>query len=152
MPGTTEIRDHDVKGFLEVDLQEVLSAVEAADSHLIWSILDLDSTAEPGKLKRDLSKLEADIQRSSQGLILTWDELVSLANSLSEVRDAIIVGCRTRELIPALPTTDLYSPCDVVIEAVDSAFWRIYAKDDRLLQKLARTFRDVDVTNSSPTN
>jgi hypothetical protein len=38
---------------------------------------------------------------------------------------------------------DLETPCEIVLELIDSSIWRIYSKDERLLQHLQHEFSNV---------
>ena len=152
MPGIAEIRDSDARGFLTVELRDFLRVVEPEGRHLIWSILDLEARSDPDKFKANLLEIEQQVSQSPQGLILSWEELVEFADALIEVLDTVIVGCKDKKLIPRLvPGDEIFSTCEIGIEAFDSSLWRVYARDDKLLQKVQAAFQNVAVVPlSSP--
>jgi hypothetical protein len=112
----------------------------------------LEARSDPDKFKGNLLEIEHQVRQSSQGLIFTWDELVAFANALIEVLDAVIVGCKDKKSIPRLiPGDGVFGPCEIGIEAFDSSLWRVYARDDEVLQKVQAAFHDVAVVPlSSP--
>ena len=146
MAGIVEVRDSDSRGFLTVELRDFLQVVEPEGRDLIWSILDLEARSDPDKFKGDLLEVEQQVKQSPQGLIFSWDELVAFANALIEVLDAVIVGCKDKKLIPRLiPGDGVFAQCEIGIEAVDSSLWRVYTRDDELLQRVQTAFHDVAV-------
>ncbi|HET8670694.1 MAG TPA: hypothetical protein VFM05_08740 [Candidatus Saccharimonadales bacterium] len=150
MLGIIEIKDKH-NGFLTVELRDLLPLIEPVGRDLIWSILDLDAMGDPNKLKRNLLEIEEYGRQSPQGYILSWDDLVDLAESLIDIMDAVIVGCRNRSMIPKLePSSDIYSSCEIVIEAIDSAIWRIHSKHDEFVERLKTSFHDVVESSIHP--
>lgn len=146
MPGIVEIRDSNADGLLTVKLRDVLRVVEPEGRDLTWSILDLEARSDPDKFKGNLLEIEQKVRESPQGLIFTWDELVTFAHALIEVVDAVIVACKDQKLIPSLkPGDEVFAQCEFGIEAVDSSVWRVYARDDQLLQKVQAAFNDVNL-------
>ena len=144
MPGIVEVRDKDPRGFLTVELGDLLEIVEPHGRHLIWSVLDLEARSDPAKFKGDLAAVEREIKLSSTGLIMSWADLLVFSDSLIEVLEGLFVGCKDRDSIPKLiPGDEVFSQCEIGIEAVDSSMWRVYAREDAILHKVAKAFRDV---------
>jgi hypothetical protein len=66
---------------------------------------------------------------------------------------AVLVGCVDHAHIPRVDNKDdldvipkpatLYDTAEVVIEAIDTTFWRVYAKDDEVLERIRNHFKDV---------
>lgn len=144
MSGIVEVRDRDEQGFLSVELSDVLEILEPHARELIWAVLDLEARSHPNKFKGDLADVEKTIKESPKGLVLTWPELISFAETLIEVLETVIVGCQDRNSIPKLVARDeLFDQCEIGIEAFDSSVWRIHAKDEALLVRIRARFRDV---------
>ncbi len=145
MAGIIEIKDKNAKRILTVELAHILDSLEPEGHHLSWTILDLEATGDLGDGKNMLD-LEQEIQQSPQGLHLSWDQLISFSRCFFQVINAVIVGGKDSTTVPILqPGGDLYQGSEIVVEAIDSSLWRIYARDEEVLQRFQRTFRDVDV-------
>lgn len=143
MSGMIEIRDADTQGVLAVELSNLLDLVTVEGSLLTWALLDLYATGDLGD-DRSMLDLERQIAASPTGLLLSWDELRALASAFTQVIDGVFVGCRDVASIPPLhPKAELYARCEIVLEAVDSTLWTVYARDDRVLQRLQAAFHDV---------
>ncbi len=146
MAGIVEVRDSNSDGLLTVELLNFLRVVEPEGKNLIWSILDLEARTSPDRFKGNLLELEQQVRQSLQGLIFSWDELVAFANSLVEILNAVIVGCKDENRIPTLiPGDGVFAQCEIGIEAVDSSLWRVYAREDVLLKKVQASFNDVSL-------
>jgi hypothetical protein len=143
MAGFIEIKDKDPQGGLAVELIDILDLLAPEGCQLTWAILDLEATGDPEKGKNMLD-LEQEIERSSTGLLISWDALISLARSLFQVINAVIVGCKDVASIPKLqPGEPLYVSTELVLEAIDSSLWRVYARDDKVLRRLQEAFHEV---------
>jgi hypothetical protein len=151
MTGIVEVQDKDTKGFLTVELGDLLRIIEPRGRNLIWSILDLEARSDPAKFKGDLAAMEQQIKLSPNGLIIGWDDLLTLSDALIEVLDGVFVGCKDRDSIPRLiPGDEVFSQCEIGIEAVDSSMWRVYAREDAILDKISAAFREVTLVRGSP--
>lgn len=141
-----EIKDQDEQGILAVKLIDLLNLIKSDGKQLIWAILDLEAIGNIGG--KGMLDLEKEIMRSSKGLILNWDGLVTLARSCDQMINATVIGCRDIAAIPELKPgseSDIYTPSEFVLEAIDSSLWCIYAKDDKVLHRLQKEFHAVEV-------
>ena len=144
-----EIRDRNERGVLTVELKDLLACFAHEGPNLIWSIQDLEAVGDPEKLKIDVLEIEKQAKESSQGCVLRWEELVELANALTDVWNAWIVACSYGAPIPkAIYKSEKVDQCEAVIEAVDSSCWRVYARNQAIIQRIATKFHDVRVTQS----
>ncbi len=141
MAGIIEIWDRrpDNPRLLALDLVDLLALVAPEGRQLVWAILELEGE---GVLPDD--RYRQEIEASPTGAVVNWDELVAIAHALKQVIWGVFVGCTDASAVPSLhPDADLYNPSEIVIEAIDSTYWRVYARDDRVLQRLGAAFRDV---------
>ena len=145
MGGIIEIRDRERGGL--VSLKELLACFEHEGPNLIWSIQDLEAVGDPDKLKIDVLEIEKLAKESPQGLVLRWQELVELAQTLTDVWNAWIVACSYGAPIPkAIYKSEKVDQFEAVIEAFDSSFWRVFARDHSIIHRIASKFHDVRVT------
>ena len=137
----------DDKGVLKVELKDLLAFFDHDGPSLIWSIQDLEAVGDPEKLKIDVVEIEEQAKESPQGFILRWQELVELAQALTDVWNAWLVACREGDPIPkAVYSSAKVDQYEAVIEACDSSFWRVYARDNSIIRRIAGKFNDVSVT------
>jgi hypothetical protein len=142
-----EIKDQAPPGYLSIELSDILNILVPEGAGLTWAILDLEATVKP-ETGRNVLALEQQIQESTSGIILTWDDLVSLSREFLQVINTIIVGCRdAADIAPLQSVTDLYSSSEIVVEMIDSSAWRIYARDAATMRKLRGSFRNVEDIN-----
>lgn len=145
MGNIIEIKDHDANGILTVDLKSILQPLSPEADELTWSILDLEATGELVNGKNMLD-LEQEIRSSPNGLIISWNDLLALANSLDQVINATIVACKDPTAIPGLGLLEyLCETCEIVLQAIDSSLWCVYARDDAVIDRFATAFHDVQI-------
>ena len=97
--------------------------------------------------------IEQEIHSARQGLILSWDALPDFICRFVQFDWVVLVGCIDRSDIPRVDKDDLvglipkppelYRDAEIVIELLDTSRWRVYAKDDDLLERIRHEFRDV---------
>ena len=145
MSNVIEIKYQDNQGTSTIELIDLLNLIAQDKQKLVWSILDLEAIGDISTIwERGILDLEENIKELPQGLILSWQMLVLLVRKFDQVINTVIVGCQEVSKVPVLqPDIDLDTPCDIVLEFIDSSVWRIYSKDERLLQHLQHEFSNV---------
>jgi hypothetical protein len=145
MSNVIEIKYQDNQGTSIIELIDLLNLIAQDKQQLVWSILDLEAIGDISTIwERGILDLEENIKELPQGLILSWQMLVLLVRKFDQVINTVIVGCQEVSKIPVLkPDIDLDTPCEIVLELIDSSVWRIYSKDERLLQHLQHEFSNV---------
>jgi len=139
-----EIRDSQ-NGALTVSLSGILSQLPPHSDNLHWAILSLEAIGNPSGNK-SLPEFESQIANSPQGLLVTWNELCELSEKFEEVIDVVIVGCESRGDIQRRQNdNELYSSCDVAIEAFDSSYWRVYSKHQDIIDRIEKSFKDTEI-------
>jgi hypothetical protein len=121
-----------------VKLVDLLDAIPAIDE-LNWSIMEFWGVACDDDT--DLVALERQAAESDTGLTLSAAELRSFAAQLLQLIDGIVVGYRDNP--PTRSEPDLRRSSEVVIEAIDSTQWRVYARDPFVLDGVRRIYGDV---------
>ena len=106
---------------------------------LDWSVMEVWAIARDDGT--DLVALERRAAASSHGLTMSAAALRELAGELFQVVDGIVVGYRDRR--PDRGDEDLRSTATVVIEAIDSTFWRVYARDKAITERMRHHYSDV---------
>jgi hypothetical protein len=146
MAGIVEIRDQK-PGYLNVDLRNLLSLFKEDGPNLVWSILDLEAVGDAEKLKTDLLEIERQIEESPDGLIVEWEDLLVLAESLVDVWNILIAASHDVPSIPRLEYgTTNFERCEIAIEIFDSTWCRVYARNDAIVRRVKANYRNVRVT------
>jgi|688.fasta_scaffold84212_4 hypothetical protein len=138
MSNVIEIKYQDSQGTSTIELIDLLNLIAQDKQQLVWSILDLEAIGDISTIwERGILDLEANIKFLPQGLILSWQMLVQLAQKFDQVINTVIVGCQKVSKIPSLePNVNLDEPCEIVLELIDSSVWRIYTKDELLTLRI----------------
>lgn len=136
--GIVSIHDRDAKGFLAPDLRDLLPLLQPEGPGLVWAVLYLEAFGY-------VQPMYSRVEESPDGVIVTWAELCEFAAKEFQTIWGEFVGCRDRASIPEprADGADLYGPCEFVLEAIDSSYWTVYAKDDAILDRFRAAFRDV---------
>jgi hypothetical protein len=127
---------------VSVELPDILEKIPEGNL-FSWSILYLEATGHLGEDK-SIPVFEEQILKSEKGFYITWDDLKLLASKLWDVMDLVLIGCKDKNLLHRYENDqEMYETCDVVIEMFDSSYWEIFSKDDQLLLRLEKKFREV---------
>jgi hypothetical protein len=121
-----------------IELADLLDAIPTTDE-LSWSIMEMWGVARDDET--DLVQLERQAADSPTGLELSAIRLRTLAAQLRQFVDGIIVGYRGDP--PTRSDADLRTRSEVVIEAIDSTLWRVYARDPAVTDRLQSSYPDV---------
>lgn len=143
MPHTLRIDDKDARGFLAVDLKTLLDVVGDDGATLVWTVQALSVSGTLGD-GRSVVELEEESRRPPHGLVMSWNDLTSLASRLTQVQDGVFAGCAAQDQIPAAGDDEaLYRQTEIVLEAIDSSFWNVYSSDQNLLKRFRERFRST---------
>ena len=141
MAGVVEIRDTrqespDGPQILAITLADLLKCIAPEGSKLTWTILDLEAAGELSD-GRNMLDLEDQIEALPNGLIVSWEALLDLTQALHQVTNCLLAGVRDPIVLAQIGRgRSLIGICDLVLEAIDSSLWSIYARDDRVLTLL----------------
>ncbi|MBS0584948.1 MAG: hypothetical protein JSR76_01440 [Verrucomicrobia bacterium] len=142
---TYGIRISDGKGeVLSPTLRDILEEINVGIS-FTWSILFLDGTPNPGE-GTFLIDYEKKINDSKNGLVLSLEELKNLSGKFFQMFETTILGSYNSNLLHRYEEEKaMYRACDVVIELIDCAFWEVYAKDIKVIEKLQERFKETEL-------
>jgi hypothetical protein len=136
---TTVSTEHGRSTRPAVNLRDLLAVLPRDKLARNWSIMELWAVAEDDST--DVLSIEAGAASSPTGLQTTGAELLQLAQRLLQVIDAIVVAYDGAP--PTRSDPDLRESAEIVIEAIDSTLWRVYAKDVLVIDRLRHAFTDV---------
>jgi len=134
-----------------LDLIDILRALPRKCHGLSWTVFDLwmnYDADDPPKFD-EMSKMS----ESDRGVQMTWEELWAFADLGEQVVEGQFVGDLAEKGPPNVPgrnapeDTKFEQNCaafEIVLEAIDSSFWRICSKDAAMIEKLSKKFRDVE--------
>jgi hypothetical protein len=121
-----------------VQFGDLLDAIRGADE-LSWSVMEFWGVARDDET--DLVAIERGAAESPTGLTLSATELREFAAQLLQLIDGIVVGYRQDP--PTRSDADLRTSSEVVIEAIDSTLWRVWARDRAIVDRLHCSYDDV---------
>src|ERR1700754_2431396 len=132
-----EIFDQDSHGILLPTLKDFLQLLPLHSRELVWSILEAEGIRKDGGTI-NVSELE--------DRIYLWSELAEIADQFFQEINIIFVGCVDVKQIPRLGVDeDYYSPCEVVLEGLDTTLWRVYARKAEDLKEIRKTYKKIEV-------
>ena len=136
-----EIRD--TKGeALVTALPVVLEAIQEIGGSLEWSIFYLEVAADGSEIP--VTEIMRGSENPEPGYRLDFDELVELSGQLTAIRSGLFVGCKHESgLQLRMQDSDLYQAYDVLVECFDGEYWRFTAREEAMLESVARRFKDV---------
>ena len=128
---------------LTVKLSDILEEISNGNN-FHWSILDLEASGDLGEDKSMLD-FQQNIFKLENGYLINWDELVSLSFKFWQIVDITLIGCKDSSLLEYYETDiNMYETCDIVIELIDSGYWEVFSKDEELIKRLAKKFKEIE--------
>ena len=130
-----------------IELRDVLDEINNGDE-FYWSILGLWMTGDLG-LGQSVLDLENRIKNLENGLFISWEDLNDLAKKIWQTIEISVIGCKDKKLLLRYEDDqEMYETCDIVIQMIDSSYWEIFSKDERLVNRLAEKFKNTEFLNS----
>lgn len=142
---TYGIRISDGRGnVLSPTLGDILNEINEGIS-FNWCVLFLDGTPNLGQGKF-LIDYEKKINDSENGLILSFEELKNISSKFFQMFETIVLGSHNVNFLHRYQEEkDMYTTCDIVIELIDCAFWEVYVKDIRVIERLKKRLKEVEL-------
>lgn len=124
--------------FLIVSLDDILIKI-CNGNKFFWNILWIEDA-----FSEKISDLSKKINHSPDGFGLSWDMLLELNKQFALLTDITLMGnqdaSKNRRYINE---RTMYESCDIVIQLIDSGYWFVYSKNEELLNKLWKDFKEV---------
>jgi len=115
----------------ELDLLTILKSIDG--KNFSWCVLYIWATGHLGE-KKNILELEEEVNNSDNGLVIEWNELMSLAQKLDQINELLIIASKDYGKIHRYKNDeDMYNTCDIIIEMDDSTTWNIFLNDVDLL-------------------
>jgi len=131
-----------INNIVNVELFDFLKEISYVQ-YINWAILYLDAI---GHLSEDTSIIMfmEQINKSENGLLISGNDLILLSNKPLEIIDIIIIGCENANLLHRYETKqEMYQTVDIVIQMIDSSFWEVFSKDEKLIDRYIEKFENV---------
>jgi hypothetical protein len=115
-------------------LHEVLMRVPNGDE-FEWSILWLKAV---GNFEdRTMLDYEEEINLSENGLRMKWNELVEFSTRIYQTIEILLIGDKDSNSLKRYTNDDeMYLHCYYNFELIDSSYWLIHTKDEKLMKSL----------------
>ena len=127
---------------VSVKLIDILREIHNGDT-FHWSILCLEARGDLGGNKL-ISEFEKEVEVSEKGFLISWDSLKELSEKLDQIIDMVLLGCRDkRKLRRYKHDQEMCEVCDIFIDMIDSSYWEIFSRDEKLIDRLASKFKSI---------
>ena len=142
------IRDHGPTHALDFDLRDILAALGERALAWQWCVLYDFEAYGPGE--RLAAMADAIWRAKPGGIWLTAPELARLAQDIDQTIDGEFQAFPSGLEVSTIPVDELHVPflqsrAELVIRAVDSTLFRVYAKHRDDVARLQARFSDVQV-------
>lgn len=134
-----------------LDLIDILRALPEKCHGLSWAAFDLwimyDDNDPHGLEKMSM------MSESDRGVQMTWEELWAFASLGNQVIEGQFVGDLAEKGPPIVPgrnapeDTKFDQNCaafEIVLEAIDSSYWKVCSKDTAMIKNLSKKFKNVE--------
>jgi len=118
----------------DVSLKDLLGLIENGHE-FYWKILSLEACGDLGK--KSIIELENQIKNSKDGFSISWNDLISLSNSLNQTIEILLIGDRNKINLKRYNSDKkMLEYCSICIELIDSSFWEISILEEELLDSI----------------
>lgn len=127
--------------FLNVSLHDILQLLPAG-ALIHWKLLWLEATwHEEGE---SILELEAKVNNSTDGYMLSWNELLKLSKCFDQIIDIVLIGDRELSRLRRFDTDEeMHTSCCYCLQLIDSTYWLIHSCDEEFIKKLSKTISGV---------
>lgn len=128
---------------ISVELPDILEEVEN-ETTFYWSILDLDAVGHLGK-ELPFSYFQWQVSNSDRGYFFNWRDLNLLACKFDDITDIELIAFKEKNSLRRFENDqEMYEQCDISIVMFDSSYWEVFSKDEDLIKRLAKKFREIE--------
>lgn len=133
-----------------IPLHNILKSIDVYGEKLHWSLLFLEAVGDLED-RGSMIEFEQSIKNFSQGLRITWDELIDLSERFEYVTDLLIIGSEEQsKLIRYKSDNEMYLSCDITIEIVDGFCWTVSSLNNSVIKTLLKKFEKTTIKNLIP--
>ncbi len=129
---------------LSISLLDVLKQLGDTDT-CSWKLLWLEATGR--LIEGDILDLEQKVNSSENGYIISFSELMKLAESIDQIIELVLIGSSDINTLRRYESDEeMRSTCDYCIELVDSSYWEINSADNKFITLLTNNipgFREL---------
>jgi len=128
---------------LSVVLTDIIGLIDKPQQYN-WNILWLQAI---GELKEgSLLKLEKQINTSKSGHFISFENLMELSKSLTQIIEVLLIGDRKIDNLKRyVNNAEMYSVCDFCIELIDSSYWEITSNDEKSINTIQENLHGIEV-------
>lgn len=133
-----EIKDKDANGILNLDLKDILVLIPEHYQQLIWIIYEIEASLLQ-ESEINILELEKKVNESKNGLIVTFDELLTLSNNIFQTFNITVLVTENKMIIDR---NNMFQNVELVIEIIDSSICSIYCNDESIISTLIKKYKD----------
>lgn len=127
---------------LSITLRQILECIEKEKANTFkWKILWFEGVANIGET---IFQFEEKINKSQNGILYNFQELLNLSDNLSQLIEILIIGSREEnKLIKYAEEIDMYNSCEYVIELIDGSYWEFSSYETESISKIKFSLKGV---------
>ncbi|MFY0255938.1 hypothetical protein ACDQ55_18505 [Chitinophaga sp. 30R24] len=128
---------------LDVQLSDILNCIENGDRFL-WSLQWITAVGQPGD--EEVLSFEKSVNKSSNGLLYSWSELLDLSNRFYQIIELLVCGDQNEASLRRYEIDEeMILSCNYVFELVDSSYWLVSSSDKDPILRMQRELPGVTV-------
>ncbi|MVT12284.1 hypothetical protein [Chitinophaga tropicalis] len=121
-------------GILTIRLSDILNCINDGERYY-WTILWIDAMGDPNGFY--VLEFDEEINKSPDGYILDWEELIKLSRHPNQILDLLVIGDQEKSNLHRYSSDEeMNNKCKYVLELVDSSYWLVSIKDESTIGKI----------------
>lgn len=137
---------------LSVQLRDILEEVHDGAT-FYWNILEIDAMGDIGDeviYGFHQEDYQEEINESKNGFIISWDKLKLYSSNIHQIMDGIIISSKNKSALHRYENElEMCETCDITLIMFDCYYWKIYSKNEKLIEQFAKKFNDIILIDSS---
>jgi hypothetical protein len=150
---TIEISDLRPDEVLSFDLIDILRLIEPFGVGLDWYFIEFELGSFLGARENKVSErtlsLWRNIKKSQDGTRVSWNDLTDFALNLIQTDMALLVGVAPGSARPTEPLDLSSEDFNIVIQAVDCAFWAVTARNEEVITRIKNHFHSTEIVEKA---
>lgn len=137
---------------ITVELIDLLREIPDGDS-LFWDILTIETEGKIEDLRPygfQQEDYQEEINESKEGFFISWERLNQVSTKFPQIENIVIIGSKDKRALRRYQYDEqMAAACDIVIIMFDFSYWKVFSKDQQLIEKLAKTFTETLLIDSA---
>jgi len=126
--------------FLSFDLRDILDVIATWGTELTWVLREVSGSGPA------FEPHSSETSETFPELTLTWVDLVEFSQRVGQIYDGMFSGMRDPASLAGIDGSEFpWKNAEISLEAVDSSYWRVFARESEIFAALSARFRDTEL-------